>query len=839
MKSTHTLQLAGLFARSFLARVFACMILVTAALALDVNKDGMDDLWQARYNIAAFAGSADPDGDGRINFAEAMNMTDPLNTQNPGLGMIFITDLNPADGLDDRWQTRFSLTAADKLLDHDGDGRSNLEENYVGSDPFVVDEPWSNAGSTQGGGAAAGPQEFILTMPWTVPGWRYTLQCSDTLMQNEWSTAAVASGQNVSQWGTGGALSVTATTGGAERKFYRWLVDSPDTDADLLSDWAEMQLGLDPLNPDSDGDGYPDGAEVAGGANASNAASNPVYTPNPESGLSEHPVYLKRLSRVVSNSWSRIRHSGGETSNGQVSWWDDVPSSGSQNYTTFEARWAAAYGETVFPVSVFSRWETHHGASTASAYLYTHEAPGTHGYDSGSASINHRAYTVATSASGQAQPWLVVRRFFAFERKRTLPEPESGLSSETTLSNVRAVTFTVPAGQSSANAVVESTPLMADDEENQEYLGEMMLSTPQAPEAYDDQTLPRWIMVPKGGQQVVSFWMNTSWPYPPAYQASGGGLTPAGVVRHSENELVLSSETAGDGGYLKLGFAKDEGSTPVFPPDSPGNRLVNVTVKPRKLLDVKVIPITYLSAGGAATPPPGVPSATDVAIRLYSAFTQQANIECSVTVADPVPVYYDVGIGAGFDQPARYRDDGMLELYWDPYRQQQRRKSAEEQAINDAAPPASTGVTVYYVAAPQLMFLGTHTSAQAADTGKTGVSENYGQDGGIAWEALHGAAPTLAPDGGPAGRTCFVWARTQVPNNPTVAWTIAHEIGHLLGLKHTIDDRTRGQGYLSYADNEKRLMTGRFGPKRNTNPIRMVKAEWDVVGLSELLDDDE
>ncbi|MBL9130233.1 MAG: hypothetical protein JNG86_03485, partial [Verrucomicrobiaceae bacterium] len=94
MKSTHTLQLA----RSFLARVFACMVLVTAALALDVNKDGMDDLWQARYNIAAFAGSEDPDGDGRINFAEAMNMTDPLNTPNPGLGMIFITDLNPADG---------------------------------------------------------------------------------------------------------------------------------------------------------------------------------------------------------------------------------------------------------------------------------------------------------------------------------------------------------------------------------------------------------------------------------------------------------------------------------------------------------------------------------------------------------------------------------------------------------------------------------------------------------------------------------------------------------------------------------------------------------------------
>ncbi|MBL9132270.1 MAG: hypothetical protein JNG86_13790, partial [Verrucomicrobiaceae bacterium] len=193
-------------------------------------------------------------------------MTDPLNTPNPGLGMIFITDLNPADGLDDRWQTRFGLTAADKLLDPDGDGRSNLEENYVGSDPCVVDEPWSNAGSSQGGGSAAGPQEFILTMPWTVPGWRYTLQCSDTLMQNEWSTAAVAAGQSVSQWGTGGALNVTATTGGAERKFFRWLVDSPDDDGDGLSDWSEMQIGTNPLLVDSDGDRFSDWEEYVQGA---------------------------------------------------------------------------------------------------------------------------------------------------------------------------------------------------------------------------------------------------------------------------------------------------------------------------------------------------------------------------------------------------------------------------------------------------------------------------------------------------------------------------------------------------------------------------------------------
>ena len=40
-----------------------------------------------------------------------------------------------------------------------------------------------------------------------------------------------------------------------------------DTDGDLLTDEREKELGTDPNNPDTDGDGYLDGPEVANGYN--------------------------------------------------------------------------------------------------------------------------------------------------------------------------------------------------------------------------------------------------------------------------------------------------------------------------------------------------------------------------------------------------------------------------------------------------------------------------------------------------------------------------------------------------------------------------------------------
>lgn len=56
---------------------FALLFAASAANAMDANHDGMDDGWQTRFNVAAFTGSLDPDGDGVPNLVEAINWTDP------------------------------------------------------------------------------------------------------------------------------------------------------------------------------------------------------------------------------------------------------------------------------------------------------------------------------------------------------------------------------------------------------------------------------------------------------------------------------------------------------------------------------------------------------------------------------------------------------------------------------------------------------------------------------------------------------------------------------------------------------------------------------------------
>lgn len=65
-------------------------------------------------------------------------------------------------------------------------------------------------------------------------------------------------------------------------------------------------------------------------------------------------------------------------------------------------------------------------------------------------------------------------------------------------------------------------------------------------------------------------------------------------------------------------------------------------------------------------------------------------------------------------------------------------------------------------------------------------------------------------------------------------FTIAHEIGHAMGLLHSadafIDTQTSTyEGTLRFTDNEARLMSGRAGLKQNRNPIRLIKWEWDTI----------
>ena len=54
---------------------------------------------------------------------------------------------------------------------------------------------------------------------------------------------------------------------------------------DGLTNWKEFQLGTDPNNPDSDGDGLSDGAEVAGAG--SRPATNPTSADTDGDGLND------------------------------------------------------------------------------------------------------------------------------------------------------------------------------------------------------------------------------------------------------------------------------------------------------------------------------------------------------------------------------------------------------------------------------------------------------------------------------------------------------------------------------------------------------------------------
>ncbi|MBL9132272.1 MAG: hypothetical protein JNG86_13800 [Verrucomicrobiaceae bacterium] len=824
MKSNTTLQLAGLFARSFLARVFACMILVTAALALDVNKDGMDDLWQARYNIAAFAGSEDPDGDGRINFAEAMNMTDPLNTPNPGLGMIFITDLNPADGLDDRWQTRFGLTAADKLLDHDGDGRSALEESYVGSDPFVADEPWTRAGSTQGGGAAAGPQEFILTMPWTVPGWRYTLQCSDTLMQNEWSTAAVAAGQNVSQWGTGGSISVTATTGGAERKFYRWLVDSPDTDLDGILDWAELRIGTDPNNEDSDGDGYADNDEYSLlKTDPMDSASNAVST-NREKDGTEKPLALHGFYKSVNNQW------GAAPYNSWVAWSDSTPAAGGESYQGNESQLTARLDALAYPASQTSPETLARLVNYGWAWAVAH-AQTIQNASGGNGNVYWIKVGIATSTRGDKQPWCVSRNYLRFKASR--PYPASG---EAAYQTPQLQQFTINPNDELSNmilmepSVTEATrkddALLYPDVSG--YITRDVESTTggraqTSGEAAAAGTTDHWIMLPAGVPKTPHFNGMTSSGHRLVYRVTGGNITVSGsnvtgnVIRteeHAFNTATLEAGTVSLSAEIHAGVAWGSEGEPKWAE----RRMMRVAVLAQREIKVKVHPVRLVDANGAVIGELfNTPNEAQLQAYLNSIFLVQANVKCVVKVYDPINVNYDVGLGVtGLEWFGE--GNGVLDI--SDFTHTRFKKTAEERAIeNAAAANLANGGDVH------VFFVGVKNS-QLRTGGMRVVSyEDDALDVGLTPLGYAGKAPDNAKGG-----HLWMWDYgrgndVRVYYNPSHFNVIAHEIMHYVAqVGHCTD--TDSPIYMPNADNENRLMTGRYGLKSLAGPTKLLKKEW-------------
>jgi hypothetical protein len=135
------------------------------------------------------------------------------------------------DGMPDRWEfaNGLNIKLDDSRPDPDGDGARNLQEWYFSSDP--------NNPDTDGGGVKDGvEQRLFADVHWPEDDASLLVDTDGDRIPDRWEDYAKTN-QNV---------------GDANN----------DTDNDGNTNFEEWLAGTDPHNPDSDGDGWSDGAEA-------------------------------------------------------------------------------------------------------------------------------------------------------------------------------------------------------------------------------------------------------------------------------------------------------------------------------------------------------------------------------------------------------------------------------------------------------------------------------------------------------------------------------------------------------------------------------------------------
>jgi hypothetical protein len=152
-------------------------------------------------------------------------------------------DLN-SDGVPDVWALVHGLGAITMSEDSDGDGQTNAQEAFWGTNPM-------SAGSTTLITSITSDAYGIHLIFTGQAGKQYQVQAATTL-GGAWSNV----GTPVS--GIDGEITASPEVPNATDKYYRVVVSDVDTDGDGVSDWEEIKLGFDPNNSHSNGSNGPE-----------------------------------------------------------------------------------------------------------------------------------------------------------------------------------------------------------------------------------------------------------------------------------------------------------------------------------------------------------------------------------------------------------------------------------------------------------------------------------------------------------------------------------------------------------------------------------------------------
>ncbi len=189
-------------------------------------------------------------------------------------------DLN-GDGHSDVWEILYNAQGLEGLIDSDGDGVSNVDEQRAGTNPFDANDALSLD--------VLGGMDAIC---WdTSPGKHYILEQNPSFPMSHWSVLL--------SFQASGEIAVTDLAGVATNEgILRLRAGDLDTDGDGLSDWEEIMIDFDPAKDHTQNYPQDDYTRVAGG----------LVTPS--------SVLLVGIDTNTSESWPdpgiiAVRRSGG------------------------------------------------------------------------------------------------------------------------------------------------------------------------------------------------------------------------------------------------------------------------------------------------------------------------------------------------------------------------------------------------------------------------------------------------------------------------------------------------------------------------------------------------